>query len=61
MYCHSEICYPGGMHMFANLHREGQRPLPVHERAGNGRVMCLPSLYHPLTVCHRFYPTGEKY
>ena len=50
MFCHSEICYSGGMYTFANHHWESPRPLPPHERAGNGRITGSPSLCRPLTM-----------
>ena len=61
--CHSEICYPDGMHTLANHHHTvhyGHRPTNGSITASYRPHVPLPSSYRVLTVCHRLYPPGEK-
>ena len=64
IYCHSEICYPDGMHTLANHHHTvhyGHRPTNGSITASYRPHVLLPSSYRVLTVCHRMYPPGEKF
>ena len=64
IYCHSEICYPDGMHTLANHHHTvhyGHRPTNGSITASYRPHVHLPSSYRVFTVCHRLYPPGEKF
>ena len=64
IYCHSEICYPDGMHTFANHHytvKYRHRPTNGSITASYRPPVLLPCSYRVITVCHRLYPAGEKF
>ena len=59
IYCYSEICYPDGMHTFANHHYAVKYSITASYRQPPPPPpppVLLPCSYRVLTMCHRLYP-----